>query len=180
MVLFKESLILSLLNKLFSLSRHRAMAELKAIYIASSAGAEMQSVDRIQALEQIGLDGDRYSVARGYWQVTEACQVTLISEDDLNKAKKDLSDTLRARLDTGHHRRNLVIGNLKTRDLQDKTLRIGEAVFRYHKPRPPCGYLDKIEGKGLGGALGKNSGICVTVVRGGMIAVSDRVEIVRE
>ncbi|MDR9435375.1 MAG: MOSC domain-containing protein [Thiohalophilus sp.] len=170
---------MSLLNKLFSLSRYRDLPVLKAIYIATAAGTEMQSVDRIQALEQTGLDGDRYSVARGYWQVTEACQVTLISQDDLDKAKKGLSDTLRARLDTGHHRRNLVISHLKTRDLQDKTFRIGDAIFRYHKPRPPCGYLDKIEGKGLGGALGKNSGICVTVVSGGVIAVGDRVEIVR-
>lgn len=171
---------MSLLNKLFSLSRNRALPQLKAIYIAGAAGAEMQSIDRIKALEQTGLDGDRYSVARGYWQVTEACQVTLISEDDLNKAKKSLSETLRARLDTGHHRRNLVIRHLTTRDLQDKTFRIGDAVFRYHKPRPPCGYLDQIEGKGLGGALGKNSGICVTVVRGGVIAVGDHVEIVHE
>lgn len=171
---------MSLLKKLFSLPRHRALPQLKAIYIASSAGAEMQSVDRIQALEQAGLYGDRYSVARGFWQVTEACQVTLISEDDLNKAKKGLSDTLRARLDTGHHRRNLVISNLKTRELQDKTFRIGDAIFRYHKPRPPCGYLDKIEGKGLAGALGKNSGICVTVVRSGVIAVGDRVEIMHD
>lgn len=170
---------MSLLNRLFSLSHHRALPELNAIYIASSAGVEMHPVDRIQALEQTGLSGDRYSMARGFWQVTEACQVTLISEDDLNKAKKGQSDSLRARLDTGHHRRNLVIGNLNTRELQDKTIRIGDAIFRYHKPRPPCGYLDKIEGKGLGGALGKNSGICLTVVRGGMIAVGDRVEIVR-
>ena len=171
---------MSLLNRLFSLPRDRALPELKAIYIASAAGAEMQSVDRIQALEQTGLYSDRYSVARGYWHVTEACQVTLISEDDLNKAKNGLSDTLCAKLDTGHHRRNLVISHLKTRDLQDKTFRIGDALFRYHKPRPPCGYLDKIEGKGLGGALGKNSGICVTVIRGGVIAVGDRVEIVHE
>ncbi|TDX99535.1 MOSC domain-containing protein [Thiohalophilus thiocyanatoxydans] len=169
---------MSLFNKLFPLSRNRALPQLKAIYIAGSAGAEMQSVDRIQALEQTGLGGDRYSVARGYWQVTEACQVTLISEDDLDKAKKKLSEPLCARLDTGHHRRNLVISHLKTRDLHDKTFRIGGAIFRYHKPRPPCGYLDKIEGKGLGGALGKNSGICVTVISGGVIAVGDRVEIV--
>ncbi|MDZ7805342.1 MOSC domain-containing protein [Thiohalophilus sp.] len=170
---------MSLLNRLFSLPRHRALPELNAIYIASSAGAEMQSVDRIQVHEQTGLSGDRYSMARGFWQVTEACQVTLISEDDLDKAKKGLSDSLRARLDTGHHRRNLVIGNLKTRDLQDKTIRIGDAIFRYHKPRPPCGYLDKVEGKGLAGALWKNSGICLTVVSDGMIAVGDRVKIVR-
>ncbi|MGM0678569.1 MOSC domain-containing protein [Thiohalophilus sp.] len=90
-----------------------------------------------------------------------------------------MSDSLRARLDTGHHRRNLVISHLKTRDLQDKTFRIGNAVFCYHKPRPPCGYLDKIEGKGLGGALGKNSGICVTVLSSGVVAVGDRIEIVR-
>lgn len=48
----------------------------------------MQSVNRAEALEQTGLQGDRYSVGRGFWQVTEACQVTLISTDDLARAKK--------------------------------------------------------------------------------------------
>ncbi|MDY6979595.1 MAG: MOSC domain-containing protein [Pseudomonadota bacterium] len=166
------------MKKLFRIRPALAIPEIRAIYIADSAGAEMQSVKRVSAIEQTGLQGDRYSAGRGFWQVTEACQVTLISEDDLRKAKKGLSDELRTRLVHGGHRRNLVIGNLRSRELQDKTFRIGEAVFRYHKPRPPCGYLDKVEGKGLASALGKNSGICITVISGGAIAVGDRLEII--
>lgn len=166
------------MKKLFRTRPALALPGIRAIYIAGSAGDEMQSVERVSAIEQTGLQGDRYSAGRGFWQVTEACQVTLISEDDLRKAKRGLSDELRARLVHGGHRRNLVIGKIRLRDLRDRTFRIGEAVFRYHKPRPPCGYLEKIEGKGLARALGKNSGICITVISGGAIAVGDRLEII--
>lgn len=53
-----------------------------------------------------------------------------------------------------------MITGIKTNELQGKVFSLGEALFRYARPRPPCGYLDKVEGKGLGGALVKHSG-CV-------------------
>jgi MOSC domain-containing protein YiiM len=151
---------------------------LKAIFITGSAGERMQSVSRIDAIEQLGLQGDRYSVAKGFWQATDACQVTLISEDDLDKSSKGLSVELQRTLETGGHRRNLVISGIKTKALQGKTFRIGTALFRYHKPRPPCGYLEKIEGIGLGRALGKHSGVCLTVINSGSIMVGDRLHMI--
>ena len=113
----------------------------------------MQSVASIQAIADSGLQGDRYREGSGFWKATDACQVTLISEDDLSKAKQGRPDELQHKLDYGSHRRNLVITGIKTKDLQGKTFRIGEAIFRYHKPRPPCAYLEKIEGQGISRTL---------------------------
>ena len=152
-------------------------AALTAIYISAAAGEPMLSVDSVQALHDAGLQGDRYAKQVGFWQATDACQVTLIGEYDLVQAKKGQPAHLQHQLDHGGHRRNLVIGGVKTKALEGRTFRIGAAVFAYHKPRPPCGYLDKIEGKGLCQALGRTSGVCLRVVRSGTLAVGDAVEL---
>jgi uncharacterized protein YcbX len=158
--------------------RHGEPPTLRAIYITTAAGGVMQSIEHTLAIAKTGLDGDRYSSASGFWKLTDACQVTLISEDDINMAKQGQADELKYKLDQGSHRRNLVVTGINTKELQGKTFRIGDAEFRYYKPRPPCGYLEKIEGKGLSRALGKHSGICLTVVSGGTISVGDRLIVI--
>jgi MOSC domain-containing protein YiiM len=99
--------------------------------------------------------------------------VTLISEHDLKRSQRRGA----ARLEQGAHRRNLVISGLSSHELRGQDFRIGEAVFRYHKPRPPCGHLDRVEGSGMARALGRHSGICIHVVQGGRIATGDRLEL---
>ena len=155
----------------------RQAPTLKAIFVAASAGEPMRSVNAIEAISGRGLQGDRYSEDRGHWKSIDGCQVTLITEHDLERAKKTQVES-RKELDNGSHRRNLVIAGLKTKNLEGKEFRIGMAVFRYNKPRPPCAYLDRIAGKGMCRALSHNSGVCVRVVSGGNFAVGDAVEII--
>lgn len=160
------------------LKRHkRETPTLKAIFIATTAGEPMRSVDAVEAISGRGLQGDRYSEDRGHWKSIDGCQVTLISEHDLEQAKKTEVE-FKEELDNGSHRRNLVITGLKTKNLEGKEFRIGTAVFRYDKPRPPCAYLDQIAGKGMCRALSHNSGACIRVVTGGKLAVGDEVEII--
>ena len=161
----------------FNRSKRKTPA-LKTIFIAASAGEPMQSIDSVEAIGQRGLKGDRYSEDRGHWKSIDGCQVTLIAEDDLEQAKKGADPELQKNLGHGSHRRNLVISGLKTKHLEGKHFRIGEAVFRYDKPRPPCAYLDKISGKGMSRALGHHSGVCIRVVTGGRFAVGDAVEVI--
>jgi len=158
----------------------RSPAFLEAIYITATAGQPMQAIDSIDAITNTGLAGDRYAQDRGFWKSIEACQVTLISENDLQHAGKRLPDKLVKSLQHGGHRRNLLIRGMKTRQLQGKTFRIGTAIFEYHKPRPPCGYLEQITGKGIARALGNNSGICLRVITGGKLTVGDSVEILEQ
>lgn len=159
----------------FSKDIHIDSARLQAIFISVAAGKPMQSVTRIRALAGTGLQGDRYALAAGHWQATDACQVTLISEDDLRRAGRRLDPSQAAPLHHGAHRRNLVLAGVRTRQLEGRTFRIGEAVFDYHKPRPPCGYLDQVEGRGLARALGRHSGVCLQVVESGELQVGDPV-----
>lgn len=170
---------MKLFNWLFLPLSRRAAPTLKAIFIATKAGEPMQFVTSIQAEVDTGLQGDRYSEAGGFWRTTDACQVTLISEEDLNKAKHSRPATFQEKLDHGDHRRNLVIKGVETKQLQGKTFRIGRAVFRYHKPRPPCAYLEKLVGDGISRALGKHSGVCLYVVQSGTLSVGDKLEIIK-
>jgi MOSC domain-containing protein YiiM len=155
--------------------RQGTRGRLEAIFITDAAGKPMRRVDSITAIAHQGLEGDRYGEAKGFWKATDACEVTLISEQDLKQAKRRGA----GRLEQGAHRRNLVISGLPAHALRDRDFRIGEAVFRYQKPRPPCGYLDRVEGAGMARALGRHSGICITVLQGGLISTGDRIEMLR-
>ena len=155
------------LAKLFNTNR---FSSLQAIYICENAGENMQAVDSVYAVTDKGLQGDRYFNRTGYWDPVEGCQVTLITEHDLKLASRGNQ----LKMDQGQHRRNLLISGIKTSALKNRQFQIGEAIFEYQKPRPPCGYLNQIEGKGMAKALSYNSGICIKVIRSGTLRVSDQ------
>jgi MOSC domain-containing protein YiiM len=101
----------------------------------------------------------------------EACQLTLITEQELAWAEGRAGRPLRP----GFHRRNLVVAGLMPKQLREQRLQIGEALFVWHRPRPPCGYLDRVSGAGMARALGKGSGCCLKVLASGLIRVGDPV-----
>lgn len=159
-----------LLTKLFNKNR---FSSLQAIYVCENAGEKMQAVNSAYAVVDKGIEGDRYFNGTGYWDPVEGCQVTLITEHDLKQASKGNQLAMHQ----GQHRRNLVISGIKTARLKDRQFQIGEAIFEYHKPRPPCGYLNQIEGRGMAKALSHNSGICIKVIRSGTVRVDDQLTI---
>lgn len=148
-------------------------ARLEAIFIAHAAGQPMKRLELIHAIEGQGLKGDRYQTRQGYWDPVEGCQLTIITQYELDKAQKKSAHDL----STGQHRRNLVISGLHPKKLMRYPIQIGEAVFQYHKPRPPCGYLDQLVGKGTAKSLGKHSGACFKVVKTGLLHEKDKVQI---
>jgi len=163
--------------KWFGLNRRwQVTARLEAIYIATAASQPMMHITSVEAVRDRGLRGDRYFEKAGFWKATDSCQVTLISAHDLSQAKRHSQ----LDFDNGSHRRNLVIDGIKTKVLAGRVFRIGDAVFRYQKPRPPCGYLDKIEGRGMAHALGRHSGVCLQVLRSGLLNIGDVIEIVED
>ncbi len=146
-----------------------ALPRLTAIFVSPRAGAPMQSLESALAVAGQGLAGDRYSEGTGHWHPVESCEVTLISEDDLDRAGRRIP----VALDRGEHRRNLVITGITTDLPEDGSFRIGEARFEYWKPRPPCGYINQVTGNNMAKALGRNSGVCLRVLETGKIRVGD-------
>jgi len=162
-------------HRLFSWLREWSDADLhgtlRAIYLAPAAGAPMEAVDTVQALAGEGLAGDRYARGTGHWRATDGCQVTLITLDDMQAAQQAAGLSFAH----GEHRRNLVVEGIPVAAYRDRHVRIGEARLRFHRLRPPCGYLERMVGGGAMKALAHRGGIGLTVVDGGAIKVGDPV-----
>ncbi|MGV6858915.1 MAG: MOSC domain-containing protein [bacterium] len=144
---------------------------LQAIYLASAGGQTMQRLEHAKVIAGAGLAGDRYALGNGYWHKVESCQITLITEHELSRIQRRLGQPLI----NGIHRRNLVLAGIKPKDLRGRTLTIGQAVFRYQRPRPPCGYIDQLTGLRLAKAMGRDAGACFEVIQSGEIQTGDEV-----
>lgn len=146
---------------------------LEAIYIASDSGAAMRLVAEAEATVGRGLEGDRYAAGNGHWRLTDGCEVTLVSAEELQRAAKRSGLPLSA----GEHRRNLVVSGIVLDALRRNGLRIGEVRFAFHTLRPPCGYLDRVAMPGSAKALRGAGGVGLRVVQGGVLRVGDDVEV---
>ncbi|MDQ4003847.1 MAG: MOSC domain-containing protein, partial [Actinomycetota bacterium] len=59
--------------------------EVEGIYVSSKANAPMERVQEARAVENGGLDGDRYKEGTGYWtSYGDVCEVTLIEGEKLD------------------------------------------------------------------------------------------------
>ena len=150
--------------------------KLEAIYIAPEAGRDMQALEAVSALPGQGLEGDRYAQGRGHWRLTDACQVTLVTAEDLARAERKGGIPF----GNGEHRRNLVVSGIPLEAFRNRRVRIGEVWFQFHRPRPPCGYLERLYRPGAIKALGRGAGIGLRVVSGGTLRVGDPVEVLQD
>ena len=144
------------------------------IFLALSGGTDMQSVQQVEAIENSGLRGDRYAEGTGYWVPVDTCQVTLIEGEDLER----IQSTTSVKVLNGEHRRNLVTRGVRLDELLGRRFRVGEAIFEYDRPRPPCRYIASITEQGMTGALTGRAGICARVVQSGIIRCDDSITIV--
>jgi MOSC domain-containing protein YiiM len=153
------------------LHRDRGPGRLEAIYLAPQAGSPMVPVQSVEVLRGRGLAGDRYERGQGFYRATDACQVTLIGAEALERAQARTG----VPLTQGEHRRNLVVRGLEPEALRGRRLRIAEVLFEYHRPRPPCGYLERLTVPGMVKALVRRPGVCLRALEDGVIRVGDPV-----
>ena len=146
---------------------------IEAIFVATVAGEPMKRVTEIDALAGVGLRGDRYATGEGYYAPSDVCEVTLIEGEVLDVIRT----THGIHVHNGEHRRNIVTRGLSLRDLPGKRLRVGEVLLEYERPRPPCGYVERLTEKGMTRALGEGAGICARVVTGGLLHEGAEIQI---
>ena len=154
-------------------SREERRGTLVGIFVAETAGAPMRALDEVDAVAGAGLAGDRYAARAGHWRRTDACELTLVTEEDLRRASRRSGIAF----GDGEHRRNLVVSGIALAAYRRRRVRIGEALLEFHRLRPPCGYLDRVYRPGAGKALGQGAGIGLRVLRGGRMRIGDRVEV---
>ncbi len=143
------------------------------IFITPKGGAEMEAVEEAEALSGCGLRGDRYCERTGYWTATDECQITFIEAEALEQ----IVSTLGIRVQNGEHRRNVVTRGILLDTLAGKKFRVGEALFEFDRPRPPCGYIEGLTEPGMTHALVGRGGICARVLASGLIRPSDGIEV---
>lgn len=134
----------------------------------------MRRIPEVRALQGLGLETDRYAVGRGYYSRWPGRRdVTLISAEVLDQ----MTESFGVRVLEGQHRRNLVVRGVPLEAFQDRSFRIGAALFAYQGPRPPCGYLERITEAGMTKALGLGAGLVATVLESGVIREGDTIEL---
>jgi MOSC domain-containing protein YiiM len=140
------------------------------IFITPSGGEAMRSVTEAEAVANSGLSGDRYERHVGYWSGVDECEVTLIEGEALEDVLRETG----IQVLNGEHRRNIVTRGIILRELASKQFTIGDAVFAYDRPRPPCRYIENLTEPGMTRALtAGRGGICVRVIKSGMIHIHD-------
>ena len=146
----------------------------ESIFVAGASGQPMRAVDEVQALAGGGLAGDRYCTGRGYWTDGDGCQVTIIEGEDLDYIAAEHGVPVA----NGRHRRNLVTRGVDLTDLEGRRFTIGDAIFEFDQPRPPCRYIASLTEAGMTRVLGgRRGGIGVRVLRSGAIRAGDRIEL---
>ena len=134
----------------------------------------MQSVDQAEAVVDGGLSGDRYQAHVGYYSGVDECEVTFIEGEALD----DILRQTGIQVAQGEHRRNIVTRGVRLHDLMGKQFIVGGATLIYDRPRPPCHYIETITEPGMTRALaGGRGGICVRVVKAGVIRVGDSIDV---
>jgi MOSC domain-containing protein YiiM len=148
------------------------VGRVEAIWIAEHAGAPMRSLDRVEAVAGNGLAGDRYATGAGHWSAMRR------AGDGLTLIEGEVVDRVVAShgIEPGGTRRNIVTRGLKLDELIGRDIRIGAARCHVVRRCEPCSYLDGLLGTSVLADLVHRGGVRVEILRGGRIAVGDRVE----
>ena len=147
----------------------------EGIFLAPEAGAQMKSVQAVNALEGCGLKGDRYCAGTGHWsRFGRVCEVTFIAGEDLDYIEREAGVGVK----NGEHRRNVVTRGISLKALRrGERFRVGEVAFEYRGLRSVCQYIERLTEPGMTQALKGRGGICARVIENGKLRVDDEIDL---
>jgi MOSC domain-containing protein YiiM len=137
----------------------------EGIFLAPEGGAQMKGAQAATALEDCGLEGDRYCAGTGHWShFGRVCEVTFIAAEDLGVIERETG----VDVNNGEHRRNVVTRGISLKTLRrGERFRVGEVVLEYRGPRSVCRYIERLTEPGMTQALKGRGGICARVIENG-------------
>ena len=140
----------------------------ESILVRSARLDPVTILDKVNALQNLGLEGDHYKNKGG------TRQVTLIQAEHLDVLASLLeSDKLGPEVT----RRNLVIRGINLLSLKGKQFNVGEALLEYSGECHPCSRMEKNLGPGAYNAMRGHGGITARVINSGIIKVGDPVSV---
>ncbi len=145
----------------------------ESIHIAPAARERMQSLDQIQAIPGVGLEGDRYALRQGtFFKPLPDFELTLIEAEAVEALRRDYD----VDLDSGEARRNLVTRGVPLNHLVGRDFRIGEVKIRGIRLCEPCSHLQELTGRpAVIKGLRHRGGLRAQILSPGIIRVGDTV-----
>jgi 8-oxo-dGTP diphosphatase len=132
----------------------------------------MEPRREIEATAGVGLTGDRYAKAAGFWQDARVSR-------DLTLVEAEVIDELEASglvLAPGETRRNVTVRGVALDGLLERTFWVGDVLAKGTSLREPCRHLEEVTGKALLRRLVHRGGLRADLLTSGTIAVGDAVE----
>jgi 8-oxo-dGTP pyrophosphatase MutT (NUDIX family) len=143
------------------------------LHIAPTAGAPMQSVTEARALKGVGLAGDRYAAAAGYWGDGKVSRdLTLIEAETV----EDLERSHGIRLEPGATRRNVTTRGVDLNSLLSGFFWVGDALCQGTHLCEPCRHLEEVTGRSLLRPLVRRGGLRARLLGAARVSVGDPVE----
>ncbi len=149
---------------------------IEAIHIAPQAGAPPASVPRVRAMAGVGLEGDRYAMAAGYFSGDGA------TDHDLTLVEAEVIEDLAARdgiqLAPGETRRNITTRGIRLNGLVGRRFRIGDVECHGTRLCELCDRLEELTGEAVIRPLSHRGGLRARILTDGVITVGDRIAVV--
>ena len=145
-----------------------------SIQIAPNGTDSLRNLEQINAIECMGLEGDRYYNRTGTYsnKHDESREATFIESEALEALAKDYNVELKGT----ESRRNISTRGVALNHLVGKEFKVGEAVFRGIRLCEPCTHLEEVSGKPARKGLIHRGGLRAQIIKSGMIQVGDEIE----
>jgi len=146
-----------------------------SIQIAPDATDPLQALERVQAVEGMGLEGDRYYKRTGTYSKKhdESREATFIEAEALEALKRDYQ----IEFSGPESRRNFTTRGVALNHLVGRQFKAGEAVFRGIRLCEPCNHMEQVSGKQSRAGLVHRGGLRAQVVKSGLVRVGDLIEL---
>jgi len=138
---------------------------------------DIQSIDRVIALEGRGLEGDKITLKN-----SKKRQVTLMQKEHISVILSLAQENDHEKINNIQYyfKRNLLISKYNIQNLKGKFFSIGEARFFGTGDCKPCKKIENLLGKQMLEAMQGMGGITAAVVKTGMIKINDRLNLEAE
>jgi len=145
-----------------------------SIQIAPNGTDLLRNLDQVNAIEGMGLEGDRYYNRTGtYSNKHDASrEVTLIESEALEALAKDYEVEIKGT----ESRRNISTQGVALNHLVGREFKVGGAVLRGIRLCEPCTHLEEVSGKPARKGLIHRGGLRAQIIKSGLIQVGDEIE----
>jgi MOSC domain-containing protein YiiM len=151
------------------------VGRVETIQIAAGEGLPMRRHKHVMAVPGIGLVGDRYASANGYWSgdFKVSRDLTLVEAE----VAEETSMSLGFEISAAELRRNLVVRGVRLNHLVGVRFRIGEVIVEGTSLCEPCAHLARVTGKRILRPLVHRGGLRANILVGGEIREGDRIRL---